>query len=790
MKFIRGNPSLLNCSGGYDSGEFRKVGGKVYELKQENLFSTDLDANELCLFHSENDRYYIATKDMNGHVNGEYLLEVQGTNTKFKSLNLLSDVRSERILDVKIVNGDKISITDKGCYINGQVLENQEISHCNILLNGMFIFVNSDNEVTLQSGTSVVTRFQLIHKDLQTSCIDFIKISEDEYLLLVAYHDRVYELHKISMDTHYSQLLFQDELCDSLGIYSCAILFDVGDLYEMVGLLFLTDNGSIVQVNFDLQAGPKDKLIVVSHSLSQYPFKFLKNEKFTLIVNQKEILCLILDKSSGFFKFSATMDIGNFKSAIFLNDNDLLISSGINKLTWYSLQDKSNEMIIFSDVLNIKSLHIPNTNYSIIICFENKINPINDEYQKYSYIRLVDDSKMKVIDTFSFGKNESWDLVDLCLIPTILESLAPNNSFIILSNSPNKNEILLMFNIAKNKIHRMHPMEVSGLTESSELVMQTIEPVDSVSPKFIIGGNVTFVVELIYDQDKYSFFWKVLPGSIIQLPKYTLGAVVANKYIVISDIMKGIYGGKFIEDEGLENQRLTVLKVDCPFDPFFLTAFDTLTNKNLENQVEILFGDSLGNLSCLRVNKDDNDSDQVFAFNIRDQINVIKSVEFPTPKKDFISKFEVDGKNRSILNNLAVIGTVHGGLYCISKLEESTTERIDGILKKCLVELASYQKTLSVNNTGKKAASYNLWLSRKDWKTLHKDETGAYLSKESYGMTDLSLVKKWLNFDSQLTSSNKIKSHQELLSDLRTNLKMCYRNKRLLQKLVYESSLF
>ena len=57
-------------------------------------------------------------------------------------------------------------------------------------------------------------------------------------------------------------------------------------------------------------------------------------------------------------------------------------------------------------------------------------------------------------------------------------------------------------------------------------------------------------------------------------------------------------------------------------------------------------------------------------------------------------------------------------------------------------------------------------------------------------MFDLALIRKWLYRDYQLNKSYKQnKSDDKVLDDMRENLKVCYRNKGLLQRLVYETSL-
>lgn len=153
-------------------------------------------------------------------------------------------------------------------------------------------------------------------------------------------------------------------------------------------------------------------------------------------------------------------------------------------------------------------------------------------------------------------------------------------------------------------------------------------------------------------------------------------------------------------------------------------------------------------------------------------------------------KFDKVNEIKPLLHTTAVIGTVNGGLYCVSKVVQESREDIEKILVKCQAELISYLKTLTLTNKTTKALNYSNWLSTKDWRTLSKNESGNYIRKDAFGMFDLAIIRKWLKRDHQLNNSGqRNKTDEELLNDMKTSLKVCYKNKRLLQRLVYESSL-
>ncbi|CUM45288.1 uncharacterized protein AC631_00405 [Debaryomyces fabryi] len=789
--------SLLTCGGGYDSGELRKVHNKIFDLSLIKQFGTNLDTSQILLLKMNNKTYNIATKDMNGKINGEYLLEEEGPKSCFKEIDIHCHVQHELVLDQRIVDDNRISVTEQGCYINDQKVSNEKTFYGKILENGIFLQLTSQNRIIIQKGANFIKTVNLKAEFKQVTEIDMVQSSENKFFLLVAFDDGSYELHIISKESPYSKILLQEVVFDSNdGISSCAILFD--DTSSSAWLLFLSGSGSIGQVYFDLNDGVKNKQAIVSQHASGLPCRFFKDKNRRIFMaDRNQIFGLFIDETN-LYKAASIIEINNINDVIFLNEEKILVSTDVNKLSLYSLKTNSvanaNDNIIYSNMLNTKSLHIPHTNLSIAICFENKINPTNDEYQKYSYLKLIDNSSMNVVDFFEFANNSSWDLVDMCIIPNGLEQTLPRYSFAILSNSSNKNEILLIFHIKKNKIKRLPLIDILGLSDSSELTLQTVGLVHSEKPKLIVGGNITFIVELVYDPDRNNFIWQLLPGTTVQLPIHTLGAISIDKYIIMGDIMKGLYIGELhdpadFDDNATETfSKLSMLKLRCNLDPYFLTTFDAV--KSTEDQMEIIFGDSLGNLSSLEIDSDNKDVKQAFAFNIGEQINIIKAIDHSLQIQDFALKFDKANKIKSLLHIIAVLGTVNGGLYCISKLEEEPTEKIEKILERCQMELVSYLKTLSLTSNTTKSITYSNWLSVKDWKTLSKNESGNYIKKETFGMFDLALIRKWLYRDYQLNKScQRNKSDENVLDNMRANLKVCYRNKSLLQRLVYESSL-
>lgn len=800
-KFTGMQRTLLTCGGGYDSGEFRKVHNNIFELTCIKQFGTALDTSQILLLNVQNKTYHIATKDMNGKINGEYLLEAKGSNSAFRKLGDFQRGVPELVLNQRIIDGDRISATEQGCYINNQAVTNERIFYCKIMESGTFVYLTSKNEIYMQKGTHIIKRFNLASEFKQVTEIDLVHICDNRFLLLAAFDDGSYELHMISEDLPKAKILLQEAVFDSTnGISSCAILLEDNVVSSSIWLLFLSGNGSVGQVYFDLNTEVNNKQTVISQCASGLPYRFFKSKNNNILMaDTNQIFGLFIDETN-FYKLVPIAEVNNINNIIFLNEEELLVSTSINKVTLYSLKKDSskyaNDTIMYSNLSNTKSLHIPHSNLSILICFENKINSINGEYQKYSYLKLIDDSSMNVVDIFDFANNSSWDIVDICMVPSGMELMIPKHSFVILSNSPNKNEILLIFHIKKNKIKRLSLIDILGLSDGSELISQTVRLIDCDKLKFIVGGNITFIVDLIYDPDRSNLVWQLLTGSIVQLPIYALGAISTDKYIIMGDIMKGLYIGElnYPTDDDHESEtneahiKLSMLKIRCSFDPYFLSSFDAV--KNIEDQTEVIFGDSLGNLSSLQINPDNNEADQTFAFNIGEQINIIKVIDHSAQKQNFALKFDKVNEIKPLLHTTAVIGTVNGGLYCVSKVVQESREDIEKILVKCQAELISYLKTLTLTNKTTKALNYSNWLSTKDWRTLSKNESGNYIRKDAFGMFDLAIIRKWLKRDHQLNNSGqRNKTDEELLNDMKTSLKVCYKNKRLLQRLVYESSL-
>lgn len=781
--------SLLTCCGGYDSGEFKKIVNDVYYLSLLKQFCTELETTLLSLLEDGSGFFHIETKDMNGNINGEYKIRRNGSTINFESL-AMTYVDPERLIAHRKVNNQNILITDKICSIDKSIVCRAKIYHAKILEKGGFVYVMEDNEIVLHNGTNIVQKFHSKWRNRQISTLDFLKISDKKYLILLAFLDGCYELHLVNEDSPSHEILVQNSIFDSqAAVVSCGIAHDKQTSLEFIWLLFLCTNGYIVQVCVDFK-NMNNALNSVFMHLSDLPFTFIKNTYNEIFLfNKSQLLALILDTTTCFYKFvTVSEDLKSINDALFINENEVLISSGINNLTLYALHKGlapfSRDKVIYSNLLNTKSLHIPNTNYSIIVCFENKLNPTNDEYQKYSYLKLVDDTLMKIIDIFEFPNGKFWDLIDLCIIPNGIDPLIPQNSFVVISNSSTKNEMLLLFHIKKNKINKLPLVDILGLSDVTDVTVQTIKVFSENELKFLICGNLTFVVQLFYDTDSSHFVWRLCPGSIVQLPIFTIDAIVKNKCVVLGDIMKGLYRA----DLESENFQVSLSKISTPLEPYFLTSIDVLANDSVENKLEVIFGDSLGNISCIKVDHSGNEQEQTLAFNLGDQINVIKAIDTRISDNDFTSRFDEFNSKLKLSNTVAIIGTVNGGIYSLNRINDGHKENIQKILNKCQLELVSHLRTLSYSGKTTNSIKYNTWLSRKDWKTLHRDGTGSFMRKEHFGIHDLTLVKKWLAHDFH-TRHGQSRSNSDNLPETWNGLKECNKYKGVLQRLVYEGEL-
>lgn len=702
--------SISTCQGGQHSGEFRRYTSGLTQLKFEKRNPISSDITSFSVLQGPQ----ILLKKVNNE------RTILNTDPSTETLNLPD---CSTIFDTRLIGPDTVHITNVGIFKNTQSIHLEEFLSGKFFGQSLMVTIDKNNTLTLRN------QYKVLHSTVLTSSSEIRKMdiceTPEKCLILITWWDGLYSIYKTNSDSLTN--IWKGTLPDKDGIFSSTILYEESTQFAYVFLL--TQDGKLTQFQFDPKTSIKYEKHLTTLKLDTCPLQVAKNGSKVLLFNDSSLFGLVMDIFLGIFAPHKIPFKGSFRDVAIMNVSTIAILSK-SSINMYSLSIKKSLDLFrcstrHSNVLVTKSVNIPRTKYSVVVLQETKIEL--DTIKKHSYLELIDNSNLKPIHRFSFGKKQV-ELVDMCLACKP-EDEEDGRSFVCLSGQIS--DPLYTLGIKNNKIVLLSESKVQGISTIADTKLNSISIYSGDDSVYCITGNVNFLVQ----SDELNDSWTLIPASVSQVPVFAIAHTICHDSIFMGDVMHGLYEAKVSEDYDVK-----VSKVNLDYKHHFLTSVDS---RDLNGKSIVITGDSFGNLSILDVKL----KQQKCAFNIGDQINSIKCISASTDS-----------------TNVAVFGTVNGGLYKLSFIDDEETCEI---LESCQKELGAI--STPYNNT------------RKDWKLIQKQESGLYTTKEHFGVIDMRLIPKFLG-------EKILKSHSKSYSGGRL-LKVSSKNKTTLEKILFESSL-
>lgn len=705
---------ILSCQGGYHSGEFKK-----YSQRKANLSLT----NTIPVQRSQ--KLLLTDENIVASINSTGLelinLECESTTT----------IASDRTyLDYKFIENNHYIVTTDGIYVNESLIIEIKIQFAQILPNGLFTFIDHDNNLKIFDKTEELQSIKINIKNITSlTCV-----STKNILILVTNWHGEYLL--FSLTNSCLKLAHESCLPGKEGILCGGML-----LHENLLFVVLLSEAGITQFSLDMKTYTLIQKKTNNSRLSSLPMKISSSKKHLILFTDREVFGVTFDT---LLKMLITFKVDETKqrvSDILVNQTQLIVLLN-NELIQVMNLTVPNRIpyslsTVYSTDLNFKLLNLDNTVYSVVISKELAIE--DSKPLMKSKLRLVNTRKMKTIHTCNAPSGAN--MMDLCLIPNLNdmnESSEIQASFVVLTNG--LDSPLLTFKIEKSKIVCVDESQIIGLENVGNLIdFETISAYDMENSSYFISGTSNFLVNLeIIDN---STKWTIESSSTTSSSTYTVGHLIVNKDIFAADLRLGLYEIAKIPLTDLNQKKFVIKPIQIEYDHQFISSIANAPDNH--SQVSLIVGDLLGNVSIIR--KQNSEYSQPVAFNIGDQVNVVRQLQ-PNP-----------AFHDNVIP-LALVGTVNGGIYLINTINIDDYE----ILQRCQNELDG----LSIRNNNE----------NRSWKLLSKDANGKPNRLPAKEIIDLRVIEQFL-------------LHQESSSSLK-KLKLCNKNQGLLERVYFDTQLF
>ncbi|KAK6459217.1 uncharacterized protein RJT20DRAFT_124410 [Scheffersomyces xylosifermentans] len=590
--------------------------------------------------------------------------------------------------------GNSLKVTTKGMYINGIKVLDEDIVLSKVSKDGSYVLLNREGDLTFYRNSQPFTLEPLN----SISCLDLIQLSESEHLIVICNWEGqcTFFLSSDSISTE-SVSLGLDE-----GILSVALI-RVELSKDQVVLILSLQCGELFVGSYNYKTG--SIVCLNRYSLSHLPLRIIRNDNDDILLYNKDLV-VGLQQSPAFdqwvpYRLSESMK--DVQELSFLtNDRVAAFHKGVLKV--YALQqgfsNSTNQFdSYFSPDLCSKCMTIPNSKYMIGIFIGSEY----DDYEgvkRYTYLQLIDTSKMKLLHRFSLNSNNDVEMVDICILPNQREEDHEEQypAFVVLVNN-NSNKPILEFAVRKKSIKLIQECNIAGFQDFSKVSLQCISLLDKYEQTFNVSGNVNFQVQVNTSPAGLNN-WSLVSDTLSVMPVFSTSQCVLNKTdCILADVINGLllqsYSDKDEEHQSSSQTKMIPLKLQLTHN--LVTSVDVS-----HPEVYIISGDSLGNVSVYNAPN----REQVAAFNLGDQVNVVKA--FPPDENVFLEESKL--ANKKVAKIIAYVGTVNGGLYAI--------HRVNG----------KHLESLTSTNDSR------------DWKVLVKNNDGIFLRKEAFGVYDSSQI--------------------------------------------------
>lgn len=770
---------LFVSQGGYESGEFRKLSNKSQYLKFIKSFKSRIANHKISQFQDIEKAILLVT-DVSQNKVQFYSIEDDGNYQEL-------DTHLSVSLVLKRSNDTHLEIKENGISINGKVINNINIEKAKAISASVFLVLEQDNKLHIYS--EVLLQTIQLDKLMQVSDMDVINVFGQEYLVIVSFWDGSYLLYLVTAD-EYELVLSAVVTTGDVPITSCGLMFKANVSATAVWLILVTSNNNVIQLFIDFRRGKLDSSRTKISNFNGLPFKIAKSLETDMVVfNKKDIFTIQNDMGLNYnriFKLDTHAPYLDINDVTYVGTNKLAVSVNENDILMYNIVPMTTTKdVIFSNNLITKSLIIKN--HAIILGSSNVFHENSKEYVKNSFLQLVDLRRMKLVNTLSFPEETPIEITDITQVSTngLLSDYTEASFHVVgICNSDDANNLIKVFEIKKNIIHEITPCVVTGIINPSNLEPQSINLLDEDTNSYIVSGAMNFIA-----RPKSLREWIVVPESVYPAPTTCISTAVAKNLVVFADVMNGL---TFMSID-TRDVSVPILERSTACQ-YLMSTFLTDVVLLDEPASIVLAGDSLGNLIGLcreeniteELRESPSDFTEVISYNIGQAINVITKLPVPETKVDFPTYFNRIDQQETNIEPKALIGTVNGSIYALSKLID-VDEELQDVIEECTKELILYRVTLSDLQNSNKRDKYSRWRGRKDAKMYQQDETGRKVRKEQVGVVDLTLIQYWMQRDSFLRRNDQRSDQvEEEINEMETTLKSCYKHKSILQKMVFD----
>ena len=701
--------TFYSSHGGENGGELRKYSKPKREV---NIIDSQRISSlpRRILYASESE---IVTMNVDG------LKDTFEWDGEELSKSTSSDIQIDKLLQYKSLSGYKICITEEAVLVNNRTKLRDEIVYGVVSDKGSYLVRNSKNELYLARQHSKPVKVA----ELESTVADLLDLSNSLVSVVADWKGKCYLI------VSGNNLLVHDISSSFLGVNNepqvihSTILVKSGK-ENIVEMLVHLQSGITLAYEFNYKSG---KIILGKEiTSSKIPQQFVKSgDGSILLFSEQGAIGLRKDtRSQSWMAFEYSSKLTNLHDMLFLSSNTFAVLKGVN-LEVYSVQsgfegtDYAISSIFTTDACT-RVLHFPEYNW-IVSIYSGLRYYDYEGVKRYTYLKLIDSSKMRTLHKFHFKDNVNLEFVDLCRLPSDGEEDEEELviSFLALVNN-NNDKPILEFHISSNKIRLVHGYSISGLKGSSELTLLSISILDEEESTFLISGNFVFVCQRTNDLGEVS--WDYVRETLKMVPVHAVAqAIISNDEAVIGDAVNGLLNyNRTMADLKLKN-------IPLQYEHYLMSSVSAFLSY-------VITGDCIGNVSLLE------GTNQVAAFNVGEQVNVVKSCarELSNNSKHFQQKF-------GGLRQLAYIGTVNGGIYKLSEVFENPEEPV---LDQ--VATAEWAKT--------------------DWKMLVKNRDGTFLRKPAIDTVTVGQIQHFLELSIGLGTLRKSKKKADNGSKTKSKL--------------------
>ncbi|KAG7664669.1 uncharacterized protein J8A68_001765 [[Candida] subhashii] len=618
-----GDLEVFTCQGGYHGSELRKYSSGPYTLRKSRsakfshveYSSIEVLQNEVNLISEDNSGITVNLKDFT----------LKGPISPNFKEHKLACYKSK--VDSYVLTRGAYYANDKAM-IDGPFTLGITLSDCTGIIG-----ITETNELKVLQGMNEPINYSKEGFDEITS-IDCAK-SDNSYFILITGLKGSIAIFKLSNGNVME--LFQEVLEDEPCILSSAIIPKA----DKVVIILSLDSGTVYQMVFSVHQKKLTKVNSLKQSFNTYPYTIRKSKSNILLFNKNEILLMAYDMLSGFYCHSSFTSKESIVDLQFASHNQIVVGFDTKRIASFVMEKESQRQAmikynsIYSRDLFTKCMNIPENNHLVAISTSR-----NDSSSK---LVLVDKRKFETVFECAIASHNG-EFVDMCYFPYDTESLYTFKDtvpdFVVLCLSSSKEYPIYAFKVVHDEIMFHSNLVINGFKSFEEINLQSISYLGN--NRFLVSGNVYGIIQLTIQEDD-NFNLQIINESIGSSPSFIASQASLQNHIAIGDVVSGVYYGRMADD----NDELDLSEIIFDNSHSYLTSLALVQEEVSKSAIS---GDAMGNIMISGVDFPEN---QAF-FNLADQINKICPILNDSTFQD--------------LTRLALIGTVSGALYMLSKI--------------------------------------------------------------------------------------------------------------------------